>query len=472
MIRRIGIALIIGAIIALAIMVKTARGGDITPAPRARRADSVRIVDNGPGIHDTYVGGNQLLRSDTRDTFTVLHGDTLGAWRHFVCGYFMVDSVSGRDSNKVATRDTLRFPDGNYLYGGNVVRKDIHDSIGYGSTDFVFGKSGYGNRDGSPYVRNGFVYYHGNEPLGTNFDSIGWSLVTPAAAAVWGLTWLEDESEWGVVTCKKRPVYKFIVNSGGSSDGAKGYAHMTYPFGINRANTNATLWQYQSQTISSPLAVFDTAGEKALWCIDDTSEGHQRMVTFTAKGDTAGCYGSQIKINNNTDTLLVKVENDTTYFNTTGAAFKFNKPVTRPIAHGMMYFQDAAEVVDVPGSEQYVKITNATNTLFTTYEADYMTIAGDSIILLKPGSYKIDWSFSFSGSNGKDFRVEVMYNGTGLPGRQSQSMTSATNFTNISSVAYLDNADSAGRIGLHVTCITDASDPTFKSGMVFIHRLY
>jgi hypothetical protein len=72
MIRRISIALIIGAIIALAIMVKTARAGDITPAPRARRADSIRIVDNGPGIHDTYIGGNQLLRSDVGDTGTVL----------------------------------------------------------------------------------------------------------------------------------------------------------------------------------------------------------------------------------------------------------------------------------------------------------------------------------------------------------------------------------------------------------------
>jgi hypothetical protein len=67
--------------------------------------------------------------------------------------------------------------------------------------------------------------------------------------------------------------------------------------------------------------------------------------------------------------------------------------------------------------------------------------------------------------------VEAVYNGVGLPGRVSATTVGTTNYTNVASTAYVE-ADSAGRIGLWTTCITDGSDPIFKDGMVFIHRLY
>ena len=186
--------------------------------------------------------------------------------------------------------------------------------------------------------------------------------------------------------------------------------------------------------------------------------------TMQYRGDTLFLYGS--------DTIDISSSGDMTRINTTAGTIKLNKELTVPLSHGFSYFKDSSATVLVSSAGVYSKITNASAHLFNVGESDNMTTAGDSIILLKRGSYLVTWSFTLSGTNAKDFRIETQYNGVGQSGRMGASGSGAGNLFNIASATYIDNADSAGRIALWVTCITDGSDPVFKNGMVFIQRLY
>jgi hypothetical protein len=89
------------------------------------------------------------------------------------------------------------------------------------------------------------------------------------------------------------------------------------------------------------------------------------------------------------------------------------------------------------------------------------------------GDYIGEVSVTLSGLNGKDFQIRL-YNVT-----QSEQMgyiigattTGATNFTNIALPLYIE-ATAGDQMRMEVRCITDNSDPTFRSAVFYMTYLH
>lgn len=86
--------------------------GQFVSIPRARRADSLRVIDQAPGKPDIYKPGTSFLRSDARDTFLTLKGDTVFA--------YFIGRLQGR-ADTASRADSLRY--GNeYLLGDDFLK--------------------------------------------------------------------------------------------------------------------------------------------------------------------------------------------------------------------------------------------------------------------------------------------------------------------------------------------------------------
>jgi len=369
----------------------------------------------------------------------------------------------------------------------------------YGDADSLGGNpwTSYLRSDVADTTASDYSMWFGH--YGTRTDSSGIFFFPFPVSNPFGQGWAFGASPWCNIKQDSNTVLDvqlengaiFSVDRGGGMSGDGGFRIYRYsvgqdsfyiknsiPFSFFRSTREQK--NDKSKTHKYPLAVYGVGGDTIITAVCDTN-WQSPIQTFDTSGAISAYFG--IKSNTDslstkqltvksTDTLTISHANDTTYINTTAGTVKLNKELTVPLSHGFGYFKDSSATVLVSSAGVYSKITNATNTLFNVGETDNMTFAGDSIIIRKRGAYLVHWSFTLSGTNTKDFRIETQYNGVGQAGKMGASGTGAGNLFNIASTSYIDVADSAGRIGFWVTCITDGSDPVFRNGMVFIQRLY
>jgi len=138
--------------------------------------------------------------------------------------------------------------------------------------------------------------------------------------------------------------------------------------------------------------------------------------------------------------------------------------------HASMTFQDSAFVIDLTQSA-FSKITNLNNDLFTVNDADDMTVAGDTLTIVKPGNYLIIASLSFSGTNADVFEFAAFKNAV-IASVKMERSTSATDIGNISLPFYLEGLVAGDDISLKVTNTASNDDATVVACSWITQRLH
>lgn len=157
----------------------------------------------------------------------------------------------------------------------------------------------------------------------------------------------------------------------------------------------------------------------------------------------------------------------------TTSSVLFNRLRLTSIWHAYGGFQSKAETINVLGAGQWAMITNVTSDLWTGLEADGLTLSNDIMTITNAGDYIGSLSMTFSGSNGKDFQIRL-YNitqATQVGYVIGATTTGATNFTNIVLPLYIEAAAN-DTFRMETTCLTDASDPTFRSAVFWMAYLH
>jgi hypothetical protein len=108
---------------------------------------------------------------------------------------------------------------------------------------------------------------------------------------------------------------------------------------------------------------------------------------------------------------------------------------------------------------------------FSTTENDGFTIAGDSITIIKAGSYSVNFTRAFQGGNNEDYNIAICKNGVRVRTIRRTTM-GANNYVGGNAFKYLDNLVAGDDISIKITNITNSGDPTFFGAYIFIQRLY
>ena len=93
--------------------------------------------------------------------------------------------------------------------------------------------------------------------------------------------------------------------------------------------------------------------------------------------------------------------------------------------HSMMSFADSA-ITPAMTEDNWVSVTNATSSLFTSNDTESITVVGDSVTISAGGNgdYMMDISFSYSGANTDIYEVSIFKNNAIESTPMPRSMTS------------------------------------------------
>ena len=138
--------------------------------------------------------------------------------------------------------------------------------------------------------------------------------------------------------------------------------------------------------------------------------------------------------------------------------------------HGAMSFSDSAAVIALT-QNNWNKITNAENDLFTVQDADDLTIAGDTVTIEIDGDYVLNWSLSFSGSALDVYQIAVYKNSVIESITMSRS-TSQTDVGNMSLPVYIENLVAGDDLSFYIRNTGDNDDPTLVSSSVVVYMLH
>ncbi len=126
--------------------------------------------------------------------------------------------------------------------------------------------------------------------------------------------------------------------------------------------------------------------------------------------------------------------------------------------HSAMSFQDSAFVIDIT-QNAFSKITNTGNDLFTVTDGDGVTIAGDTLTIITPGTYLITAGLSFSGTNGDVFEFAAFKNAV-IASPKMERSTSATDIGAVPLPFYLESLVAGDDISLRITNTASSDDAT------------
>jgi hypothetical protein len=183
----------------------------------------------------------------------------------------------------------------------------------------------------------------------------------------------------------------------------------------------------------------------------------QKFKMVTPTGDTV-----RLVISSKQDTIEFDAPEDST--------FRFKQRISAPIPHGYMYFDSSAVTCTITVKNTYVTISNSAKNAWTVGEQSFMTIAGDTIIFLVGGDYKVHSSFSFSGTSGNDYKVRLAKNGVGLPGVVGQTCTGPTNYQNVGGIVYQPFIK-GDRIKFQVANQSATNDAIIRNAFVFVEKI-
>jgi hypothetical protein len=105
--------------------------------------------------------------------------------------------------------------------------------------------------------------------------------------------------------------------------------------------------------------------------------------------------------------------------------------------HGAMAFSDSASTLDLTVNT-WAHLTNSSNDLYTSIDADGVTISGDSITIDTPGDYLVWVGLSFNGSTLDFYHCAIHVNDVITPFEMHRK-TSTNDTGNMGMPALLDN---------------------------------
>lgn len=144
-----------------------------------------------------------------------------------------------------------------------------------------------------------------------------------------------------------------------------------------------------------------------------------------------------------------------------------NGDISYELAHAEAAFEDSNITISVT-QNVYTKITNATNTLFSLGDADYITVDGDSATIIRPGDYWSMLSFEIDGSTNDRFKVAYFKNGTKVFGMAQKF--AAVDAKIISFQYYFENMVAGDDISIRITNLANNNDPVVNSGSLYIEK--
>ena len=111
-------------------------------------------------------------------------------------------------------------------------------------------------------------------------------------------------------------------------------------------------------------------------------------------------------------------------------------------------------------------VTNATKTLFSS-DPDYMTFAGDSITIITPGAYFLQFAIDGTGVSAADrFDFSLYKNGVAVAGTPSVKGTSPS----IQWFWYLEDLIAGDDLRMMVTNTVNGNNLTLEDGAIFIEK--
>jgi hypothetical protein len=176
------------------------------------------------------------------------------------------------------------------------------------------------------------------------------------------------------------------------------------------------------------------------------------LVFITNNGTSSQLGRNSLSLNNETDTTEITPASIRTtgliYSNTPHCALYRNTDLTITATQNIWY-----------------KITG-----FTTKDADYMVVQGDSVQFTYAGSYLINFTTSFSGLNNEVWQIGVFKGGT-LEEPAQPRYTGTSDVGNVTCPVYI--SVTAGQwISFRIRNTTDSDDPTIKSFSAIISPIH
>jgi len=159
----------------------------------------------------------------------------------------------------------------------------------------------------------------------------------------------------------------------------------------------------------------------------------------------------QIGINNNT--VQVSATGDLTY----------------SFIHGIAYKDSTSYKVSIGTRYVYYKLLPGT----VVFEAEGVTIAGDSITILTAGDYVIQLSLSMDGGINEDYHLKMFVNNAKAPTPQGScfmTTTGANNFENTTWWWYRTLAV-GDDLSFRLANNTNTGDPNIRSFKVYIYKV-
>jgi len=138
--------------------------------------------------------------------------------------------------------------------------------------------------------------------------------------------------------------------------------------------------------------------------------------------------------------------------------------------HGSFTFSDSAAVVALT-QNVWAKITNAANDLFTTVDADGITMAGDSITVVTAGDYMLWFGLSFSGGASDVWHVAIYKNAVITPFEMHRN-TGNNQIGNANLNALFDNLVAGDDISVYIRNTGDNDDATLISSQLMIYMIH
>ena len=161
-------------------------------------------------------------------------------------------------------------------------------------------------------------------------------------------------------------------------------------------------------------------------------------------------------------------DNDTT--NVVGV-FQVNGVISLAHLYGHMGFADSSQVITAT-QNVYVKITQESDSLYSTYINRGLTFQGDSIQVPIAGDYYVNWDLSWSGANTDVYHVEVFVNNVGQSQRgEIHRSMSTSNIGGHGGVTFL-NLPANAWLSFRIKNTANGNNPTVVAGNVVVSGRY
>jgi len=138
--------------------------------------------------------------------------------------------------------------------------------------------------------------------------------------------------------------------------------------------------------------------------------------------------------------------------------------------YGAMGFADSSVTIAMT-QNNYVQVTNATNTLFTQSIAQNVTVAGDSILVNSSGYYWLFYSLSYSGANTDNYHTAFYYGGMELAGLGETDRGMSGTDPGVIAGGIITYLSAGAGVSVRVKNTANNNDATLTAGSISVVKL-